>query len=298
MGKSMFKAIAALFLLWMLTSCDYQSITQLPSTSTHIPPSPVATSSPTINPTQTEAPTIIASPQPTLTKEQAQEVIGELLAKNGSCTEPCFWGFSPTDDMQDAQLLNFLTYVREKPRMIQENETVQYIASIGYKERIAISATFTFDEKLSSLLNIYATIGGLYYYPEITNTDWGAFRPDNILKVHGKPSSVEFFLSYPPEPTADQTIGYYFRFRYESEKFIIDYTGQRTLNQPNLYICPLKDRFIESVFVYLGDNLKIKPTNGKSLQDVSSISVDDFYEAMTGDINDACFYLNRGAFEN
>jgi len=272
----------------------------MPSQSTSTRPSVtiVATLSPPVLPTQTEAPTITPSPQPTLTKEHAQEVIGELLAKNGSCIEPCFWGFNPTADVQEAQLLNFFTYIREKPRIIQESETVQHVASIGFKERIAITATFTFDEKLHSLLNIYAAIGGLYYYPEITSADWEAFRPESILKAYGKPSSVEFFLSYPTEPTTDQTIGYDFRFRYESEKFVIDYTGQRTLNQPNLYICPLKDRFIESVFVYLGDGLKIKPTSGKSIQDVSSISIDDFYNAMIGNINDACFYLDRSAFGN
>lgn len=297
MNKSMSKAIAALFLLWALTSCGYESGTPSPSTSTRPSATLAATLSPTIPPTQTEAPTITPSTRPTLTKEQAQEVIGELLAKNGNCIEPCFWGFSPAADTQEAQLLNFLTYVREKPRIIQENETVQYIASIDYKERIAISATFTFDKKLRSLSNIYTTIGGLYY-PEIASADWEAFRPENVLKVQGIPSSVEFFLSYPTEPTTDQTIGYEFRFRYESEKFVIDYTGQRTLSQTNLYICPLKDRYIESVFVYLGDGLKIKPTSGKFLQDVSSISVDDFYNAMTGNANDACFYLDRSAFGN
>ncbi|MFZ5883977.1 MAG: hypothetical protein ACOYYI_09385 [Chloroflexota bacterium] len=298
MDKPIIKALTALLMLWVLTSCEYESSTPLPTTSMRLSPSPVATWSPVVSPTQTEAPTITPSPQPTLTKEEVQEVIGELLAKNGSCTEPCFWGFSPTAGIKESQLLNFLTYIREKPKIIKESKYTQYIASIGYKERISVSATFTFDEKTHSLLNIYATIGGLYYYPEIVYADWDAFRPDNILRIYGRPSSVEFFLSYPAEPTTDQTIGYEFRFRYESRKFVIDYTGQRTLNQTKLFICPLKDRFIESVYVYLGDNLKIKPTNGKFLQDVSSVSIDDFYNAMTGNANNACFYLDRSAFGN
>ncbi|MBI4761324.1 MAG: hypothetical protein ACOYYF_03555 [Chloroflexota bacterium] len=190
-----------------------------------------------------------------------------------------------------------MTYIREKPKIIKESKYTQYIASIGYKERISVSATFTFDEKSNSLLNIYATIGGLYY-PEIAYADWEAFRPDNILRIYGKPSGVEFFLSYPTEQTTDHTIGYEFRFRYESRKFVIDYTGQRTLNQTKLFICPLKDRYIESVYIYLGDNLELKPTNGKPLQEVSSISIDDFYNAMTSNANEACFYLDRTAFGN
>lgn len=298
MVKHIIKAITALLMLCALTSCKYEVSTPLPTTSIRSPQSLVVTSSPTVAPAQTQTPMITPSPQPTLTKEEAQEVIGELLAKNGNCTEPCFWGFRPTADIKEVQLLNFLTYIREKPEIIKQSGYTQYIASISYKERVAVSATFTFDEKSHSLLSIHATIGGLCYYPEITYADWEAFRPDNILRTYGKPSSVEFFLSYPTEPTTDQTIGYDFRFRYESENFVIHYTGQRTINNPQLYICPIKDVGISSIDLYLGENTKIKPTNGKSLQDVSSVSIDDFYDTMIGNANDACIYLDRSAFGN
>jgi hypothetical protein len=264
----------------------------MPTTSTL----PSSTPSPMIYPTQTEPSTITPSPQPTLTKKQAQEAISELLAKNGSCSTPCFWGISPDVNIKDAQLLNFLSYIHVKPNIVKEGRYIKYFMSTSHKERIFISAIFTFEQESQSLLNIQARIGGLYY-PEIAYGDWDAFRPDKILIAYGKPSSVEFFLNYPTEPTTDQTIAYEFRFRYDSQKFVIDYSGQRTLNQPILLVCPLQDRFIETVDIYLGDNLEIKPTNGKILQDISSVNIDDFYNAMINNRN-ACFYLDRNAFAN
>ena len=296
MVKPKAKIVQLLLILWIvLVSCNNNLNTSPLKTPTYLPVSPTTVLHPIVSPTQTEAVTITPSPQPTLTKDEARGIIGELLAKNANCTKPCFWGFSPATVVEDAKVYDYFTFLHEKPRTIKENGNIQYIASIGYKERIGISTTFTFDEKHHALLNIYTTIGGLYY-PEIVDKDWEAFRPETIMKTYGKPSSIEFFLSFPTEPTTDQTIGYDFQFRYESEKFVIDYTGQRTFDQPKLRICPLKDPIIESVYLFLGDNLKIKPSNGKTLQEVSSLDIDDFYTAMLGNKNDACFYLDRDAF--
>lgn len=232
---------------------------------------------------------------PTLTEEQAQNTIGELLAKNGNCVKPCFWGFSPATATKDAEVLDFFASLHEEPRVATENENTQYIVSIGYEEYIKLSATFTFDNKQNSLMNVRAAIHGLYY-PEVDNKDWEAFRPESILKTYGKPSNIEFFLNYPTEPTIDSTIGYEFLFKYESDNFIIKYTGQRTLDQPQLRICPLEDPTIESIYLFLGDAVNSEPSHGKAIEDVSSLTIDDFSNALIEGEDNVCFLLNQAAF--
>jgi hypothetical protein len=250
----------------------------------------------TASPTPTDIATGVATPQPTLTKAQAEEIIGELLATNEDCTKPCFWGFNPTTNIDEEAVLNYFTFLREIPTIRRENQNTRFIVLMGYQDRVNISVTFTFDDKQHSLINIYSAIHGLHY-PEITNQDWEAFRPETILRTYGKPSSIEFFLNYPTEPTSDQTIGYDFTFRYGRDKFAIMYTGQRTLNRPELRICPLGDPTIESVYLLLGDRLmenQLSP--GKPIEEVSSLTIDDFYKSITENDADTCFLLDRATF--
>src|SRR5574341_2169386 len=144
-----------MFLLWFLAACS-NAINESPTeTPTHFPENATATPRPIPSSTHTLTSTIIPSPQPTLSKEQAQEVIGKLLLENESCNSPCFWGFSPGMTVENGRISNFFSLLHEKPRKLEKNGNVQYIASVGYKEYIKISATFTVDEKQSSLVNIY-----------------------------------------------------------------------------------------------------------------------------------------------
>jgi hypothetical protein len=296
MNKVQYRIGTMCFFLWIIASCSDISSAPLTPTPSSFIPSATATLPMTASPRQTDVATDVAIPQPTLTKEQAEEIIGELLATNEDCTKPCFWGFNTTTTVDEETVLNYFTFLRERPRIIRENQNTRFIVSMGYQDRVNISLTFTFDGKQQSLINIYSAIHGLHY-PEITNQDWEAFRPETILRTYGKPSSIEFFLNYPTESTSDQTIGYDFTFRYGQEKFAIMYTGQRTLNRPELRVCPLEDPTIVSVYLLLGDRLmENQLSSGKNIEEVSSLTIDDFYKSITENNPDICFLLDRASF--
>ncbi len=81
-------------------------------------PSPTTTPRPTANPrpprtpspTPTQTPTATPLPFPTLEPEEMQAFIAEMLAANGGCELPCWWGITPgVTPWEDVQQ-QFLSY--------------------------------------------------------------------------------------------------------------------------------------------------------------------------------------------
>ncbi|HBO33744.1 MAG TPA: hypothetical protein DD636_03245 [Anaerolineaceae bacterium] len=172
-------------------------------------------------------------------------------------------------------------------------DPVEYEVSYNYKEKMRILVMF--QEENSRVKNIRAEVYGLFS-SEIEFSDWAAFRPDNILRTYGMPSRVAFSVSYPTEPTTDDTVGYRFVFFYDDQHLVIYYGDQRVLDRPAIRVCPLVDPEMRTFRIWLGEGFENIPMGRVEVQDASSLSVADFYNLMLGDPEDACFDLNSDAF--
>ena len=224
MNKTIFSVGVGTLLLWILIACTptisptpTQAATPTQFLDSTIMPTHVIATSIQISTTDT-----LPEAGPTPSKEQIQEIIGKLPAENSNCTNPCLWGFKP-GDIEKEEIFDFFNLLNKKPKSNEKNGGVQYNLSTGYKDNINVSTTFILNQEQSLLIGIQSAIHGLYY-PEVAN-DWAAFRPETILKIYGDPSSIEFDLSYPTEPTTDPTIGYDVIFRYEASHFTVRYIG-------------------------------------------------------------------------
>lgn len=173
-----------------------QIIQTLPPTLTPIP-SPSVTPSPIITPTIT--PKVVINPPtstvtapiqapmiPTLSVEEADVFLRELMANNGGCELPCWWGVVPGETTEQVAHDMFLSWgIREwviseayrsvnlgyaRPdfphyipdvsvNMWVENNLVQYISISGQKPKQELELQFIEDWQQYSLSNILEQYG-------------------------------------------------------------------------------------------------------------------------------------------
>jgi hypothetical protein len=153
----------------------------------------------------------------------------------------------------------------------------------------------TFQEENDKVRNIRVRINHLNS-PVLEYSDWMAFRPDTILRTYGLPTRVVFSLSYPTEPTTSNTVGYDFSFIYSEQDMIIGYWEPRVVDRRFLHICPLNDPELYYVNYWLGEDFEDTYVHGVDVQDITTLSLEDFYSLMLGDPEDACIDLNPDAY--
>lgn len=246
----------------------------------------------TLTPSSTVTiPVATITPHPTLSPNNADKTVAKMMKENGNCSSPCFWGIPQgSSDFDDS--VGFITALAKSYRkdvFIQTKnfETIYYVHFVQ-KEKMDINIGFL--ERNKDLLNIKMRVSGLYD-KNINNDDWLAFRPENILKTYGVPDYINLYLVAGPEGA----YGYGFVFYYS--QLIVNYIGADIIPARNTYICPLTEHHIQQFDFLVGKELEHTSVGEKSIEELTQLSVNDFYTLLTGDPKKACFNVNFVSYQ-
>jgi hypothetical protein len=274
----------------MATSCNSQPVTSSTlSTEPSITES-MKTPSRTVELTPTSIaisiPTSARTPLPTLNSEERDVFLTELMQTNGNCSEPCFWGIIPgMSNFDDAVV--FLKSLGRKGLEGATDSTRYFNVTYPYKEDLI---GLGFLEQGGKVEDIRVGLDGLDS-GIISSSDWSAFRPDSIIKTHGTPSSVKIGLGEGP----NGYVIYQLLLSYDTEKLNILYDpiDDAILPTPFLHTCPLADRGIRKMKIWLGGTPTPQDLVGmKGIEEVTSLTVDEFSKLILDKGEKACFKID------
>lgn len=240
----------------------------------------------TPSPTLTSVPTMTRTPLPTLSPEDMEKLLAELLRTNGNCSEPCFWGITPDKSNFD-DAVTFLKSLGSKGLEGVKDSIRYYNVIYDYKDEIIISIAF--PEHNGSVGEINAGLGGLQN-DNISSSDWSAFQLDSIIRTYGTPSSVNIVLGEGP----NGRVSYQLLLIYDAAKLSILYdpTDIAILPAPVLHTCPLAKHGISKLDFWLGRDPEELSRGMKGIDEVSSLTVEDFSKLVIDKKENACFDIN------
>lgn len=263
----------------VLSSCGLSIPTQ-PTSQTHLPTPILITPTPTFSPTQTATPTQPATLEP----RQALETIQALLQKPVDCDAPCFWEIVPGQTtLRDAEnvLMRLGLQIEHTVYNAQDFYGISYDVDGG----LSLIATFTVRDEIVTDLRVDIN-------PETQEMgiprDWLAYSPETLIERYGTPSKVDFFLGGAAPDTS-----YAMDMYFDSKNLIIEYYSYDL--GPNLQICPLIDQ-MSSVRIWMGADPVNPPPDSVPLEKATSLTMEEFIQLLTRDLNTACFNLNVDAF--
>ena len=161
-----------------------------------------------------------------LTPGEVQARVEELMQDNGNCSEPCFWGIVPgkTDFIKSARIL----FPLDNPDLpiYDEQGNTYFTIYVNYADKIHLGITLLEKNFVTDNLDVQMnSTGGM-----LNNDDYKSFSLVNILKTYGVPTSIEFSLSFPTEPTSIGWSGYNYSLFYDDQMMKIDHHGQTILS--------------------------------------------------------------------
>ena len=189
-----------------------------------------------------------------------------------------------------SESIDFLSSIGRKIARGKDGNLNYYTTVLRFKEDLIISIILW--EKGGLLDSINVDIGATN--DQIFVDDLMAFTPKNIMEEYGSPAKTSFFLSYPTEQTTSNNVDYGYTLQYQ--RLILQYYGQRVPAQSLVYACPMLDTGLRGLKLWLGEKPKHPPPDGVDLEIATSLTLDDFYQLMIGNPDEACIELNAAAF--
>jgi hypothetical protein len=178
-----------------------------------------ATVPPTETPVTTYTPTATATrkPQPTFTSKEAEEMVKDLIATNGGCLLPCWWGITPgvtTWEETRSFLEPFAT------RILTLRENLYGVTIDNLPESISDGG-------------VGATIGVKDDIVQTIRTD--VFYPlPQVLQIYGQPDEVRVYV----DPwSIDALAPFVIALYYEKLGFLATYSGKTSKGEV-IKICP------------------------------------------------------------
>ncbi len=263
------------------------SDTPLPPTMTQIPEIHQPTSKPSGTATATQNPTW--TPVATLPVEIRKQNLIELFSTNGGCNFPCWWDISPGDSIQKVSELapvvgkslrhheSFFYYTLSLDDLNLADFDVNYYVDgnqIVQRMKIVI-------EKPSRFRDYHIAFGE-------------RLSLSGLLNNYGKPSEVLLLVAPLGGPGIPREYALF--LIYDTQDFGVVYIGLVDSEDP-IRICSIKmdDYHLQSVLLYLHDpRQKIAELNRfymhtfKPLDEVTSMSLDDFYQTFSIPSNIGC----------
>lgn len=85
---------------------------------------------------------------------------------------------------------------------------------------------------------------------------------------------------------------------FDAEDLIVQYTGVDIISTQKgaSQFCPLSAQF-DTAWLWMGKNPVNPPAYGIPLENVTSLTLDEFSKLMTGDPKQACFIVNGDVFK-
>ena len=264
-----------------------KSITPLSSTATPTnAPQVEFTSTPTILPvTVVPTPSPSWTPLPTLTIDDAQRLVKELLESNAGCRLPCWWGFTPGQTpWEEAE--HFLTQVAQY--IGTYNEETENTFKANAKIHTPAGAVSTSWESVPYLTQDYFVQDGIIQTINVFNFDLALnYALPAFLKNYGQPSGV-WIRTFREEEQNSQP--YAIDIFYQEQGILMEFSGgdgmdlgeslrnclDDSVNSPFMYLWSPDNRlnFTEAKVRFLDTENLPEPV---SLQEATGMSVEEFY---------------------
>jgi hypothetical protein len=268
------------------------SATESTSPATKTPNStltPSATPSkiPSITPSAT--PTLL----PTLEPEAAQIAIRDLLMQDAECESACIWGMIPDHTtFQEAQ--NVFTHLNIPLNLTYKDgdrQFYQFYSMFGE----GLDGNMTLIEQDGYVRDIRVD----FHDPNGPSKPgtWVYFSPRAILERYGPPTEVDLWVNLlggGPAPKPEFT-EYDMTLYFEKPNLIVRYSDG--LGKPGALVraCPLLDSFF-GANIWLGREPHNPPLKSASLEEATSLNIDQFYDLMMQDPDKACFNIREDVF--
>lgn len=274
--------------MFAIDGCSVIRPTTLP---TQVEPLPIPTILPfhTPRPPATDIPSPIRTPINTLNPKEAEEAIRRLLQEPVDCAAPCFWGITPGDTTLDEadDIFDHLGLSRSSTTFKGKVFSgIHFVFDSG----LSVRATLTIQDKIVENIQ-------LKFIPEKqevgTRREWAAYSPETLIERYGPPTRVDFLADWGPGPF------YSMQMYYDAFDLIVQYAGDGIISAERevSVICPLAAQF-DSVWLWLGKNPVYPPGLGVPLDEVTSLTVDEFSQLMIGEPDEACFIFDGNAYKS
>jgi hypothetical protein len=261
-----------------------------------------------ISPTQTATtvniPSLTPTISPTLTAEERQIAVRELLKTNSGCLLPCWWGILPgkTSWAETEQFLVHLgVKVGSKPET--DNGTIFHGTGGFDFTEIHIYNNVGFDEGKGVVETIYLEGDGSANTTDYQSI-WAQYSPSQIMASYGKPSRV-WVNSSSLKYGNNGKSGYMIWIFYDNLGFMIRYEGE--VEYGSIYhICPkLEGGAIIDIQLLLQapDNplplerddsfVQLNKASIQSIENAAGINIDKFYKLFTEPGGSGCFDTPR-----
>jgi hypothetical protein len=244
-----------------------------------------STFTPTISPTLTST----QSPKATLEPQQAQQVLA-LFQKPFDCELPCFWGIVPEKTTISETEKVFSDLGLQLIFMNTHDGNDYYYLSYKFENDIKIGIQVIVQYSIVKNLRILIQPE---LFKEGAHRKWITYSPETVIAQFGMPTSVKIWADFGPRPVYGMT------FFYDTLGLWIDYAyGFFTHAQSKLQICPLIDEF-SGITIWIGKpSIEYTPSGHVPLEEVTSITMDEFFELMTGRPDQACMELKQDVLLN
>jgi len=300
--------ILAVFLLVNCTSQapaeTFNAATSTPQLTRTLTPSatlqPHSIPSFTITPTPTSFQIIL--PARTLSPQESENALLELLRTNGNCTGKCIAGIRP-DEMTVQEAINVMS-LWGTIRIHRNNLGNTYILleSEPLNGKVGVNLSIgTWTNKFITIDRVgfgIQNIGGRVETDlwEENRNNWNGVRLDNLLKAYGVPSYVgyDFYRIFAGSLSEGRTIGYIMEIQYKEMQLIINSQAIAYYDGKNIFLCPTKDPQFLRMEIYPESSLnKRQGATPVEWQLLSGVNLEAFYQSYTDDANpDACIITN------
>jgi hypothetical protein len=239
-----------LLCLWIVgcTKVNQNPVALTPETMSVSPAlTPVASSTsislPTITSTSSPVPPML--PPTTMSSQEAEDALQELLTTNGNCTGKCLAGIRP-DEMTAQEAIDQMARWGNL-RMTNDQHGRTFINNLYLdpgSQQVNVNLAIILRKKTEP------TYGVSFYIPrhedgEFLGADvwlanrasWRAFQFDHLLKAYGIPSFVGFVM----ESRDESSIAYTVEIQYEKMNLSWGIGGLAHRNGQDVFICPSKD---------------------------------------------------------
>ncbi len=311
-----YTGVLAFVLIISLASCTVPVVSLLTPSPTVIPsPAPkfelptnapvskLSTNTPVFQPTRvipTRRPS--PTPAPTMTADEEQALVLNLLQDNGNCRLPCWWGFTPGETVWATAESFFLSHGK-KIGEHDDSQVAVYTVSFyipNHGSRINQNYSTTNSERIDAI-TVHAILprrdDQLVYGDVQFAKDWGPYMLPQMLTTYGQPSKV-FLETFTGTPDGGQP-PFSLLLYYPEKGILVRYYGPVEERGKTLRVCPSQadislwlwspehsmtlDRIANLGGLPLGDL-----SGFRSLEEATGMSVEKFFQSFVRPNNKTC----------
>lgn len=279
-------------------------ITDMP-TSSPVPPTRTPLPTPTRKPPTPKPPTPTVTPSPTvaptLTADQEQALVLDLLQNNAGCQLPCWWGFTPgKTSWQTAQ--TFFTLLGKMPGEYRGPGMLNYTVDFRIpRHDVQIGQVYIIRDGLIEAIWIGASTVRNHervYGDKQFAKDWRRYFLPQLLTTYGQPTEV-LLRTFRGVPEGS-FVPFNLLLFYPQQGFLVWYYGPTELKGERIRMCPEQTEIalwlwppdqkmtLEDIARW-GQGFSIEEVSGyHSLEKATGLSPETFYKIFRDASNQAC----------